>query len=281
MAIVVRIKGFQIFPDRYGKMRCYHRPTRTAIDLEKMPLGSAAFLAECERIGRIVKARTDKAAAVAMKPGTLGALVTDYQGSDEFRRLSPKTKRDYQTYFDFLRAIADTPLAKFNRPLVVRIRDDAAKRGWAFANCLKSILSLLFAWGSERGLIESNPAAGIKKLRRPKDAPQANRPWADEERDTVLAEAPEHMRPVIALMMFTGLGPKDALALKKSSVKGREISTSRAKTGEPVFWPMPSPLAAILDAAPTHAPSRFARTPTGARGPRWGSIPHGGPCACG
>ena len=92
----------------------------------------------------------------------------------------------------------------------------------------------------------------MKKLRRPKDAPQANRPWADEEREAVLAGAPEHVRPLIALMTFTGLGPKDAVALTKASIKDGEISTSRAKTGEPVFWPMPSPLAAILDAAPNH-----------------------------
>jgi hypothetical protein len=232
---IVRLKGFHVFRDRYGKMRCYHRATRTAIDLDKTPLGTADFVAECNRICAVAKARADKAAAIAMKPGTLGALVEDYRESGKFKGTAPKTQRDYQAYFDWLRPIADTPLAKFNRPLVVRILDDAEKRGWAFRNCLKSVLSLLFAWGLERGLIEGNPAAGMKKLRRPKDAPQANRPWADEEREAVLAGAPEHVRPLIALMTFTGLGPKDAVALTKASIKDGEISTSRAKTGEPVF----------------------------------------------
>jgi integrase len=54
-------------------------------------------------------------------------------------------------------------------------------------------------------------------------------------------------------MMFTGLGPKDALTLPRNFAKGGEIATRRAKTGEPVFWPMPRPLAAILDQAPSHA----------------------------
>jgi integrase len=250
---IVRLRGFQIFPDRYGKMRCYHRATRTKIDLEKAPLGSAAFVAECERIGRIAKARADKGAAIATRPGTLAALIANYKQSDEFRHKAPKTQRAYQGYFDWLRPLADWPLAKINRPLVFRIRDDAAKRGWAFANCLKSVLSLLFSWGSQRGFLDGNPAAGIKGLRRPKGAPQANRPWQDAEREVVLAAAPAHMRPAIALMMFTGLGPKDALALTRASVKDGEISTSRAKTGEAVFWPMPAPLAAILDAAPDHS----------------------------
>jgi DNA repair exonuclease SbcCD ATPase subunit len=49
----VRVKGFQIFRDRHGKQRCYHRKTRAAIDLEKYPIGSAEFLAECTRISAL------------------------------------------------------------------------------------------------------------------------------------------------------------------------------------------------------------------------------------
>ena len=176
-----------------------------------------------------------------------------YRGSTAFQDLAPKTKRDYQTYFDYLRPIADTPLVAFDRPLVVRIRDKAAHKGRRFASYVKSILSLLFAWGSERGYITGNPASGIKDIRRPRGSPDANRPWTDGEREAVLDAAPEHMLTAFALMAFTGLGPKDALTLTKASIKGGEISTSRAKTGEPVFWPMPGPLAAILAAAPNHS----------------------------
>jgi hypothetical protein len=54
-------------------------------------------------------------------------------------------------------------------------------------------------------------------------------------------------------MMFTGLGPKDALTLPRNFAKGGEIATRRAKTGAPVFWDMPAPLATILGQAPPHA----------------------------
>jgi hypothetical protein len=53
-------------------------------------------------------------------------------------------------------------------------------------------------------------------------------------------------------MMFTGLGPKDVLTLPRNFAKVGEIATRRAKTGEPVFWPMPSPLATIIEKAPPH-----------------------------
>src|SRR5690349_6253424 len=64
--------------------------------------------------------------------------------------------------------------------------------------------------------------------------------------------APQHMLPALALMMFTGLGPKDALTLPRSFFRNGEIATDRAKTGEPVFWPVPSELGGVLAAAPRH-----------------------------
>ena len=155
--------------------------------------------------------------------------------------------------FDYLKPIADTPLTRFDKPLVVRIRDKAAQdKGRKFANDVKARFSGIFGWGSERGFIASNVAAGIKDIRRKKDAPDANRPWADEEREAVLAACPAHIKPAVALMMFTALGPRDALTLPRTFYKAGEIATRRSKTGEPVFWPCPAPLSAILTEAPKH-----------------------------
>ncbi|MDF2974529.1 MAG: integrase [Microvirga sp.] len=244
---IVRVKGFQIFRDRHGRPRCYHRRTHTAVDLQKAPIGSAEFFAECGRIAELAQ-------KVEPKPGTLGLLINAYRGHSAFTDLAPLTQRDYQKIFDYLKPLADTPLKRFDRPLVVRIRDKAlSTRGRRFANYIKACLSLLFAWGSERGYIATNSAAGIKDIRRRKGAPEANRPWSDEERDVVLAAAPAHMLPAIALMMFTGLGPKDALALPRSLYHDGEIATNRAKTGALVYWPVPRPLAAVLDEAPRHS----------------------------
>jgi hypothetical protein len=94
----------------------------------------------------------------------------------------------------------------------------------------------------ERDYVKENPAEKVKNIRRQKDAPEANRAWSDEECQAVLCAAPDHMRPAIALMMYTGLGPKDALRLPRSFFKQGEIATRRSKTGEPVFWPAPSAL---------------------------------------
>jgi integrase len=245
---VVRVKGFKIFESRHknGVWYCFHRKTGEPVDLKKAPLGSPEFFAECARINALVK-------TAEPKPGTLGMLISAYRAHPAFTDLAPRTKSDYQGVFDYLKPIADTPLVRFNKPLIVRIRDKAAKdKGRKFANDVKARFSGLFSWGSERGYIESNIAAGIKDIRRPKNAPDANRPWADEERHVVLDAMPPHMLTALGLMMFTALGPKDALTLPKSFLKAGEIATRRSKTGEPVFWDCPAPLKAILDEAPAH-----------------------------
>jgi integrase len=242
--IWVPTKGLKIFTDRHGRRRCYHRKTGTAIDLNVFPENSVELVNECARINALVT-------VTEPKPGTLGLLINAYRGHPAFLDLAPRTRSDYQAVFDYLKAISDTPLVKFDKPLIVRIRDAATTKGRRQANYVKTVLSLLFTWGCERGFLATNPAAGIKSIRRKKGLPDANRSWADEERDASLT-CPAHMRAAIGLMMFTGLGPKDALTLPRSFYKGGEIATRRSKTGEPVFWPCPAQLTTILAEAPRH-----------------------------
>ena len=58
------------------------------------------------------------------------------------------------------------------------------------------------------------------------------------------------MRAILALLAYTGLGPKDAVSLPRSAFRDGEIATRRTKTGEPVFWPAPALLRAELAAMP-------------------------------
>ena len=210
-------------------------------------MGSVGFLAQCARIVEV-------STALLPKPGTLGKLITEYRASTSFETPADRTRRDYQRCLDYLKPISETPLARFDKPLVVRIRDKAASsHGRRFGNYLKAVLSIAFSWGLERGYLNSNPASDLKGIRRPKGLPEANRPWNDAERHAVLVSSPPHLRPAIGLMMFTGLGPTDALRLPRSFYRNGEIATSRSKTGEPVFWPAPAELRSILSAAPPHS----------------------------
>lgn len=131
----------------------------------------------------------------------------------------------------------------FTTPLIVRIGDKIEeKHGRRSANYAKTVLSIIFAWGKERRLMETNPAAGIKGLKRPKDAGYVNRPWKDFERASVLAALPSHMHLPVLLMMFCGLAPQDALLMPKTAISDGKIHTRRGKTGIGVWMPIPTPV---------------------------------------
>ncbi len=53
-------------------------------------------------------------------------------------------------------------------------------------------------------------------------------------------------------MMYTGLDPCDAIALRRSQYRDGCIDTTRAKTGEPVWTPVPAVLREIIEAAPAY-----------------------------
>lgn len=241
--------GFKVWQDKKPpfKERCQHRKSKLMIDTVKFPLYSAAFYAECARIDAMFE-RSDDA-----KPGTLGMLIKRYRASVSFQDLAPRTKSDYQKIFDYLQPIADTGLERFTPPLVVKIRDKAAqKRGRRFGNYVKTVLSLTFAWGMERGYVKNNPALNIKGIRKPKGAPEANRPWTDTERYAVLEAAPLHMIVPLSLMMYCGLDPQDALGLQRSAIANGKIDTRRQKTGEAVWQQLPMPVVEALEKAPKH-----------------------------
>jgi hypothetical protein len=102
-------------------------------------------------------------------------LIALYRAHDAFTGLAPRTRQDCQRVFDYLKPIDDTPLTKFDAPLVVGIRDKARKHGLRFSSYVKAVLSIIFSWGGERGYLKSNPAKKVKNICRPKDWPEANR----------------------------------------------------------------------------------------------------------
>lgn len=241
-----KYKGWQIFKDHDGTWRAYRRKTREKIDCTKFEPFSLAFDMEVHRINELH--RTKEA-----KPGTLGMLIKKYRASPRFKKRARRTQADYQKVFDWLQPIEDTPLERFTRSFVAKIRDKAeTQRGFRFANYVRSVLSLLFSWGLEYEYVKENPATAVSLAERPKTLPDANRPWTDAERDTVLAVLPSHMKLPVSLMMFYGLDPQDALALPKTAVAPAGIDTRRQKTGQPVYLPIFEPVSAALAAAPRH-----------------------------
>lgn len=237
MTNVLRLKNLLIV-DAKGRQYCYLRRPRVRIPHE---YGSPAFLAEYARLMQL----KEEAKAPA---GTLGALIDAYRASPEFRGLSERSRKDYDRVFYWLKPVQTMPVKLVDGPYVIGARDLAFKKHKRrFANYVVQVLSLLFNWGRPRGLIASNPAADVPKLRRPRSEAPANRAWTPLEREAVLAAASATQLAVIALGMFAGLREGDAVRFAWSGYDGAALRFRQGKTGGLVEMPAHPRLREILD----------------------------------
>jgi integrase len=235
--VEIKVRGVKLYRSR-GRLYAYHRRTGTRIHA---PFGTAAFLAEVERL--------DGQRPQAPNPGTLGALIAAYHRSPEFLELAPRTRADYQKVFDYLRPLDGDALLGITSAYVIEVRDAAFQaHRRRFANYVLSVLRLLLKWGAVRDLVETNQAATVPKLRRPRGTPQANRAWDPDECDVVLAAASGGLKVGIALGMFAGMREGDVIRAQRSIYDGSWLRWSQGKTGSLVELPVHPQLKTILDA---------------------------------
>lgn len=252
---VVRLKGLKRFKDRHGKWRTYHRATGLPIHAE---LGTPAFLAEFASLESKIKPRP------AARPGTLHGLISVYRQSDAFLGLARETRRDYERVFEFLKPFGELRLAELTSPHIASLRDKAkAKHQWRFANHVRATLSTMCSRGIELGLLDRNPCTGVRSVPRPKALPPANRPWTDVEREIIMDALPAHMRPPMALMMYAGLGPKDALTLPRTAYKDGAIEHRRSKTGVRISFPLSATARQLISDAGHHDAITLCATKSG------------------
>lgn len=245
---VNKYKGWQIFRDKKPpfEWRAYHRKSREKIDCGKFEPYTLAFDMEVHRINERHKVKD-------AKPGTIGMLIKKYRASPRFQKRALRTKSDYQRVFDWLQPIENRPLEAFTRSFVAKLRDKAEElHGFRFANYVRSVLSLMFNWGLEYDYTKENPAEAVSLAERPKNLPDANRPWTDKEREAVWCGLTVHMRLPLVLMMYYALDPQDALALPKTAVSASGIDTRRGKTGQAIYLPLMGPLVDALADLPKH-----------------------------
>jgi integrase len=242
------VRGVKIYRSR-GKLFVYHRKTGKRLQPpDGMStadfINSAAFLAAVEKL--------DVSKPRAALPGTLGALITAYRRSPEFLELAARTCSDYQKVFDYLQPIAGDPLSHISSAYVIEVRDAAFRaHKRRFANYVLAVMRLLLKWGAVRDLVDTNQAATVPKLRRPRETPKANRAWDDDECEAVLRAAKGGLKVGVALGMFAGMREGDAISVGRGAYDGNWLRWSQNKTGQPVELPVHPRLGEILEAALT------------------------------
>lgn len=249
--MLMRIKGVKpVTVRRAGKVYRYYRHRKTGATV-KSEFGTAAFAAEV--------ASLDRRATKKPLAGTLGGLVAVYRESGDFTDLAPRTRKDYDKVFYYLKPLNDEPLHLIDMPFVYGVRDKAYKKHKRrFANYVVQVIRLLLEWGRPRGHVATNRAVGVKTIRRPKHMRRANRAWDDAERDIVLASASVGVRAMVAMGMFAGLREGDACAFLKTGYDGTAIEAVAGKNGEQLWIPAHYRLREILAEAARDRKERLA-----------------------
>ena len=251
---VVRVKGIKRYRAK-GRWYAYHRKTGTRL---KAQFGTGEFFGELATLER--KLKTTKA-----QPGTLGMLLASYRGSRAFKQdLAVSTQQGYGRMMNLLKPLDAMPLVELTPQFIAGLRDKMAdKHGRRIANYVMAVISVACEHGKEQGIIKENPVRGVKRVRRARGAPAANRPWTEAERQVVLTQGPPQIRIPVALGMFTGLRKGDVLKLTKTAIRNGQIWRRTSKTGQEVSIPIHPDLAQLLAAEPAHDAVTIAVTTNG------------------
>ena len=110
---------------------------------------------------------------------------------------------------------------------------------------VRHMLALAVKWG----VIENNPALGVKLFR---EEERAVRVLNDEEQAALLAACTEHLRSIVVLALSTGLRRGEALSLSWQDVNLRErvITVQHSKSGRVRHIPLNSTVCAVLEGIP-------------------------------
>jgi integrase/recombinase XerD len=176
----------------------------------------------------------------------------------EARGLREPTVYKYRLLFrqlqDFAAVYGLTSMVEFDVDWVRRFRASWPNKNIAARKKLEA-LRAFFRFVHESGWIPTNPASRLKppKITEPPTAPLLN-----GEVDSILKACEAYpdranairLRALVLLLRYSGLRIRDAITLPRNRVQGDKLFLFTAKTGTPVYCPLPPVVMNALNAIP-------------------------------
>ena len=183
---------------------------------------------------------------------TFSALVTNYERSQRYKRLAPRTAKDYDKVLAWVRKkLGPLPVQAMRRKDVIRARDANADTV-RFANYIVQVVRILMEHAIDLGWRDDNPAKGVSLL---KADTKPREPWPPEMIEKFRAAADGRARLVFELCLGTGQRIGDVLKMRWSDIEGDGINVAQGKTGAKLWVPFTSHLRAILADTPKIGPT--------------------------
>ncbi|MFN3806760.1 tyrosine recombinase XerC [Asticcacaulis sp.] len=256
----IKLKYIKRFMDRVGRMRYYfNRPGYPKTALPGLPGSSEFMAAYAEAAGEAPKI---SAGAGRTKPGTIGALISEYYGSAEFKALKEITRINYRRLLELFAntpvpgarmTCADVKVRDFRPVHIKRIMDGYADRP-GLARNLRLRLLKVFSFAVEREYCDSNPVRDVKAPR-PKSK-EGFKPWTQAEIERYLDYHQNNPRARMAMILLrsSAVRRSDAHRLGRQHITetehGNALQFRAVKGDKPTIIPIDDELQREIDLLP-------------------------------
>lgn len=191
---------------------------------------------------------------------TFNALVKSYIESPKYRRLSARSRDDYDKVLVWVRdKIGPLPVEKMSRKNVIAAQHANQER-IRFANYIVQVLRILFEHSIDLGWRTDNPAKGVSLL---KSEGEGRKPWPKEKIEAYRATATGPALLIFELCLGTGQRIGDVLKMRWSDIRDGGIYVTQGKTKASLWIPLTPTLRQTLEDTPRTGMTILAWGPAG------------------
>lgn len=172
----------------------------------------------------------------------LRSMVEVYKTSPEWRRVKPATRRIYEQGLRTLERFMDLDMNKITRPMLLDFKDELYDRPGKLKPAM-NILRTILQYAYDRGKVDFNHANGFRGM--PPSKPHER--WTLEEVEKVKAAAPQYVKDIIDMALYTGQRRSDVIRMNWDNYDGRYIHVIQQKTTKALAIPVHPDLKKVLD----------------------------------
>ena len=177
----------------------------------------------------VIRRHSDEYTKFHTKAGTIESLVELFFRSADFRELSARTRKDYETYWKSLHPVFAHVDSRSLEPVHMRKYMDAkGQQSKVTANRHLAFMSRVYGWGFERGEVLANPCKGVRRFTETARTVYIT----DAEYQAVYDAAPSAVRVAMEISYLCAARQGDVLKLKKSQLLKDGIFIKQGKTGK-------------------------------------------------
>lgn len=157
-----------------------------------------------------------------------------YKTTPAWLRLTPSSRRIYYDGFRHIEAeFMDMNVDRITRPMVLDFRDKNYDRK---AKCRIGIstLAMLLQYAYDHGYVSDNPAKGVRDLPKKEGYDR----WSQRDIDKVMAIAPQPVKDIIYVAVYTGQRRSDIIRMRWDNFDGQYIHIIQKKTRKPLAIPV-------------------------------------------